>query len=83
MDGVLTTEPTSFYVLAVRVIGVHKVPQFPNPGRKKFYKYTPALQKSATMPKPPRMLAVVATAVSRTGKVSFGSLSYKYSLVTG
>jgi len=39
-----------------------------------FYTYTPALQKRATTPNPPRMLAVVATVVSRMGSVSFGSL---------
>lgn len=38
------------------------------------YTYTPAVQKSATMPKPPRTLARDATPASRTGIVSFGSL---------
>lgn len=36
-----------------------------------YYTYTPALQKRATMPKPARILAVEATAVSWIGKVCF------------
>jgi hypothetical protein len=39
-----------------------------------YYTYTPALQKRATMPKPARILAVEATAVSWIGKVCFGRL---------
>lgn len=34
------------------------------------------VQKSATTPNPPRMLAVVATVVSRIGILSFGRLLY-------
>ena len=38
------------------------------------YTYTPTVQKSATTPKPPRMLARDATLASRMGILSFGSL---------
>lgn len=38
------------------------------------YTFTPTEQKRATTPKPPRMLAVEATAASRTGRASFGRL---------
>ena len=38
------------------------------------YTFTPTLQKRATTPKPPRMLASVATALSRIGMLSFGRL---------
>lgn len=48
-----------------------------------YYTYTPALQKSATTPNPPRMLAVAATAVSRMGNVSFGSLLNEFVRRTG
>jgi len=37
-----------------------------------YYTFTPTLQNSATTPKPPRILAIDATAVSRNGNVSFG-----------
>ena len=38
------------------------------------YTYTPTEQKSATTPKPPSTLAAEATATSRSGTFSFGSL---------
>jgi len=38
------------------------------------YTYTPTEQKSATTPKPPRILAMDATAVSQMGTVCFGRL---------
>ena len=39
------------------------------------YTYTPTEQKSATTPKPPRILAIDATAVSHMGTVCFGMLN--------
>lgn len=38
------------------------------------YTYTPTVQNKATTPKPPRILAVEATASSFAGNVLFGSL---------
>ena len=39
------------------------------------YTYTPTEQKSATTPKPPRILATEATTVSQIGTVCFGMLN--------
>lgn len=45
------------------------------------YTYTPAEQNRATMPKPPRVLARMATSGSRRASLSFGSL-WKYEHVS-
>ncbi|KAG9310389.1 hypothetical protein JVU11DRAFT_9526 [Chiua virens] len=51
-------------------------PRYPESGSSclVLYTFTPTLQKRATTPKPPRMLASDATALSRIGILSFGSL---------